>query len=74
MAERKKTQSKPQGLVVGDEVDVNDAEFVQAPDKSVATVRSGGTYRFGAAGEYIIGTAAEDGSGITGTTYVVAEQ
>lgn len=41
---------------VGDVVDVKaDEEFVTAPDGSVATVRSGGTYRFTAAGVHVIG-------------------
>lgn len=67
MAENKKK--------VGDEVKVpKTAEFVQTPDKSVATVRSGGTYRFAAPGTYILGKAKRNGNGIIGTTYTVTKK
>lgn len=46
---------------VGDEVKVGkDEEYVVGPDGSAATVRSGGSYRFTAAGRYVIGKRTFD--------------
>ena len=60
---------------VGDEVKVpKGAEWVVGPDGGAASVRSGGTYRFNASGDYVIGTARVDGNGITGKTYTVTDK
>ena len=64
------SKGKSTAKKVGDEVKVPaGAEFVVGPDSGAASVRSGGTYRFNAPGEYVIGKARANGNGITGTTY-----
>ena len=74
MADKPKPSSKT-AKKVGDEVKVpKDAEYVVGPDGGAATVRAGATYRFTAAGEYVIGKVRANGQGITGTTYVVTEK
>lgn len=60
---------------VGDEVKVpKGAEWVVGPDGGSASVRSGGTYRFNAPGEYVIGKVRANGEGVTGTTYTVTDK
>lgn len=65
-------ESKRKAHKVGDEVDVpKGAEFVSGPDGSVASVRTGGTYRFTAPGEYVIGKPRARVGGIVGATFTV---
>lgn len=59
---------------VGDEVAVKGADFVQTPDGSVASVRSGGSYRFAVEGKHVIGKVRADGNGMVGTTYTVEKK
>lgn len=67
--------SKGTAKKVGDEVKVpKGATYVVGPDGGAASVRSGGTYRFNAPGEYVIGKVRASGEGITGTTYVVTDK
>ena len=70
------SETKPKGTAkkVGDEVKVKGAEWVVGPDGAAASVRSGGTYRFNAPGEYVIGKVRANGQGITGTTYTVTDK
>lgn len=70
-------ENKPKGTAkkVGDEVKVAaGAEWVIGPDGGAASVRSGGTYRFNAPGEYVIGKVRATGEGLTGRTYTVTEK
>lgn len=69
------SSSKGTAKKVGDEVKVpKDAEYVVGPDGAAASVRSGGSYRFNAPGEYVIGKVRANGNGLTGTTYTVTEK
>lgn len=57
---------------VGDEVKVpKGAEWVQTPDGSVASVRSGGSYRFNAPGTYLIGKVRANRNGMVGRSFTV---